>query len=85
MGALVVEREVIPLVLHQFRNDDGDFAVRVFGAEIENVVDNRRDDVAERGGEANQLRDRQAGGARRFFHQTRPGFGQIILSFVERT
>src|SRR5271165_3637466 len=72
LRALVMEHIVIPLVLHQFRNDDRDFAGGVFLAEIDNVIDQRSYDRTEWRSETNQLRDGQAGGARRLFHQTRP-------------
>jgi len=34
LGALVMECIVIPLVFDQFGNDNGDFAIRVFGADL---------------------------------------------------
>jgi len=40
------------------RDNDGDFAVRVPGAEIKNVIDYRNDDITKRRSEANQLRER---------------------------
>ena len=75
---------MVPLMLNQFGYDDGDFAVRALRAEIEDVIDDRRDNIPKGRAEAYQLRDRQAGGAGRLFHQMGPGVGQLILSFVER-
>jgi hypothetical protein len=58
LSALVVERGLPPVFDHELRDEDGDLTFGVVVFDLEDIIDERREDVATRGGKDYEFGDR---------------------------